>query len=285
LSSLFKHRKIWYISVKIAGKARVKRSLGTTDKKVAQALFRKKEIEILQEILLNKPTTKPRSRDSVFSQFLNSNPNWSEKTHDYYMYNLKVYKKDGVKHQGVFKTINVVRNWCHNEGISHNIPKPKKPIMYSARIRVFTKDELDILLNKSQPEDFKRFIQFAYYTGARSGEIRKMKKKDISKGLVTGKSGYRTLKLTKQAQEILDLDNLWEYTKEYVSHKFKQNTRALNIKDARFHDLRRSFGYHLLKDKKVTFFELSKLLGHRSVITTERHYTPLLATDVKDFKL
>ena len=30
---------------------------------------------------------------------------------------------------------------------------------------------------------------------------------------------------------------------------------------------------------------VSKLLGHASVTTTERHYAPLLATDVEEFVL
>jgi integrase len=30
---------------------------------------------------------------------------------------------------------------------------------------------------------------------------------------------------------------------------------------------------------------VSKLLGHSSVITTERHYAPLLTTEIEDFTL
>ena len=32
-------------------------------------------------------------------------------------------------------------------------------------------------------------------------------------------------------------------------------------------------------------YEVSKLLGHASVKTTEKHYAPLLVTDIKDFVL
>ena len=61
-----------------------------------------------------------------------------------------------------------------------------------------------------------------------------------------GKSGKRLIKLNTQAQEILDgLDELWDYTKGFVSHKFKKEARRLGITDIRFHDLSRTFGYKL----------------------------------------
>ena len=58
----------------------------------------------------------------------------------------------------------------------------------------------------------------------------------------------------------------------------------LEIPDARFHDLRRTFGYNLIK-QGMPIYQVSKLLGHASVTTTERHYAPLLATDVEEFLL
>ena len=111
-----------------------------------------------------------------------------------------------------------------------------------------------------------------------------MDKKDIVKGLIKGKSGYRTLKISNQAKEVLNINNLWSFTKEYVSHKFKENLRSFSIEDACFHDLRRTFGLNLIK-QGMPIYQVSKLLGHTSVTTTEKHYAPLLATDVEDFEL
>jgi len=58
----------------------------------------------------------------------------------------------------------------------------------------------------------------------------------------------------------------------------------LEIPDAHFHDLRRTFGYNLIK-QGMPIYQVSKLLGHASVTTTEKHYAPLLATDVEEFEL
>ena len=93
------------------------------------------------------------------------------------------------------------------------------------------------------------------------------------------------IKLNNQAKEILNgLDELWDYTKGFVSHKFKKEARRLGIPDIRFHDLRRTFGYNLIRQGRP-IYEVSKLLGHSSVTTTERHYAPLLATEIDDFVL
>ena len=56
------------------------------------------------------------------------------------------------------------------------------------------------------------------------------------------------------------------------------------MKDARMHDLRRTFGYNLIKQGRP-IYEVSKLLGHSSVVTTEKHYAPLMATEIEEFVL
>tara|TARA_R100000655_G_scaffold28309_2_gene57498 strand:- start:3881 stop:4126 length:246 start_codon:yes stop_codon:yes gene_type:complete len=79
-------------------------------------------------------------------------------------------------------------------------------------------------------------------------------------------------------------EGIWEYRGDYISKKFKKNLRRLEIKDGRFHDLRRTFGFNLIR-QGMPIFKVSKLLGHSSIVTTERHYAPLLATNVEDFVL
>ena len=103
--------------------------------------------------------------------------------------------------------------------------------------------------------------------------------------VVKGKTGRRIIKLNSQAQKIMQhQDPLWSYSKNYVSHKFKKEIRRLNIKDARFHDLRRTFGLNLIK-QGMSIYKVSKLLGHSSVRTTEQHYAPLLTVEIEDFEL
>ena len=156
-----------------------------------------------------------------------------------------------------------------------------------ARHRTFTADELNLMFAEIQDEQFNSFVRFAYYTGARSGEIRSISRENVLEGslVVRGKSGRRYVKLNTQAQAILlEQMPLWSYKKDYVTHKFKKEVRRLGIRNARFHDLRRTFGLNLIK-QGMSIYKVSKLLGHASVRTTEQHYAPLLTAEIEDFEL
>ena len=83
---------------------------------------------------------------------------------------------------------------------------------------------------------------------------------------------------------LLKQKSLWEYKTDYISKRFKKNCRRLGIQNARFHDLRRTFGFRLIKNG-MPIFQISKLLGHTSVTTTEQHYAPILIGDIENFEL
>ena len=93
------------------------------------------------------------------------------------------------------------------------------------------------------------------------------------------------MKLKSQAIAILDRQEpLWNYRRNFVSHKFKKKVCRLGIKNARFHDLRRTFGLNLIKPG-MSIYKVRKLLSHRSVRTTEQHYAPQLTVEIEDFIL
>ena len=185
----------------------------------------------------------------------------------------------------VIRCLNRCYRWGKEQGL---IDKPKHfkgGNDYEARERVFKEEELRIILQRLEPSSFKLFVRFAYYTGARQGEIRRLTPDNIKFGYVVGKVGRRQIKITEQAKAVLDeLPALWNYSRGYVCKTFQTNMKRLHIPDARFHDLRRTFGLNLIK-QGFSIYHVSKLLGHKSVTTTEKHYAPLLAMDIEDFKL
>tara|TARA_Y100001934_G_C11679961_1_gene462848 strand:- start:49 stop:480 length:432 start_codon:yes stop_codon:yes gene_type:complete len=143
------------------------------------------------------------------------------------------------------------------------------------------------MFDNIQDASFNQFVRFAYYTGARSGEIRSISRDNVLEDslVVRGKSGRRYVKLNSQAKEILHSQKeLWNYSKDFVSHKFKKEVHRLGIKNARFHDLRRTFGLNLIK-QGMSIYKVSKLLGHKSVRATEQHYAPLLTAEIENFTL
>tara|TARA_Y100001970_G_scaffold291019_1_gene426725 strand:- start:4890 stop:5768 length:879 start_codon:yes stop_codon:yes gene_type:complete len=292
MASLYKNRDVWYLSVSV-GKNRATRSLRTTDYKVAKRLKPYIESQIILELTgLKKPTnTAPFSELVV--KYLKANNKRSKNTQKLYEYVLHSYLNDKTlptnpNSKAIFiRTINACWNWGLKQGLIDKANKLEGDIKGEPRLRVYTENELDLIFSQITDKDFNSFVRFAYYTGARSGEIRRISRENVTERSIVayGKTGRRIIKLNSQAQEIIKRQNpLWSYTKDCVSHKFKKEVRRLGIKDARFHDLRRTFGLNLIK-QGMSIYKVSKLLGHSSVRTTEQHYAPLLTVEIEDFEL
>ena len=292
MATLYQKRNVWYISVTINNQ-RIARSLHTKNKKVALKLKAKAEYDVINELNGIEISSLNLSFPQLSRKFLASNPHWSKSTYETYNYILADHVKSkplpsNPTSRAIYvRHINACWNWGLKNKLVRNAHKLTGDTKGLARHRVFTKDEINMLFDTISDISFNQFVRFAYSTGARSGEIRSLLREQVKDGylVVNGKSGLRMVKLNTPAQEIINsLESLWNYTKSYVSHKFKKEVRRLSIKDARFHDLRRTFGYNLIRQGRP-IYEVSKLLGHSSVTTTERHYAPLLTTEIEDFVL
>ena len=99
------------------------------------------------------------------------------------------------------RIINGCNKWGKEHGLINSYKRIKGGSDYDPRDRVLTKDELKILFDGATPYHFNQFIRFAYYTGARSGEIRRISRVKLFSEymLVKGKSGRRAVKLASQA--------------------------------------------------------------------------------------
>ena len=292
MATIYKNRNIWYITVS-AGNKRLTRSLRTKDKQVARQLKPFIEFELLSQLTGVTQQVKNMPFDELVRLYQKSDHNWSKHTKDLNKYVFKSYLSGNplpknLTSRAIFvRTINACWNWGLKQGLVKKAYKLEGDTKGESRNRVLNAKELKKLLDEITDHRFNQFVRFAYYTGARSGEIRHILREDVfCKHIVAyGKSGKRLIKLNLQAKDIIDnLDELWNYKKDFVSHKFKKEARRLGIPDIRFHDLRRTFGYNLIKQGRP-IYEVSKLLGHSSVTTTERHYAPLLTTDIDDFIL
>jgi len=292
MATLYKNRNIWYITVS-NGNNRLTRSLRTKDKQVAKQLKPSAELELLSQLSGATQLSKNLPFDDLVKRYLKADHNWSIRTKELNEYVFCSYQSGkplplNPTSRSIFvRTINSCWNWGLKQGLITKAHKLEGDTKGESRNRVLSDSELKTLLDKIRNNRFNLFVRFAYYTGARSGEIRSISRENIFSNHIVayGKSGKRLIKLNNQAQEILSsLDELWDYTKDFVSHKFKKEARRLGIPDIRFHDLRRTFGYNLIRQGRP-IYEVSKLLGHSSVTTTERHYAPLLATEIDDFVL
>ena len=283
---------VYYLAVTFQN-SRITRSLGTRCYETAKKVTPQIEKQILSELIsgVSDKKLKELSFNNLVSKYLEYHGHdWANSTRKRNKELLNKYLTNGLPDNSTTKAMTIrVINACNNWGFKHGlINKPIKiegGSKWETRNRVLSDSELKTLLDEIRDNRFNLFVRFAYYTGARSGEIRSISRENIFSNHIYGKSGKRLIKLNNQAQEIIGgLDELWDYTKDFVSHKFKKEARRLGIPDIRFHDLRRTFGYNLIRQGRP-IYEVSKLLGHSSVTTTERHYAPLLTTEIDDFVL
>ena len=285
---------IYYVSVMFQRK-RITRSLGTRSYKTARKLISQVEKQILSDMIngTKESNNGPLSFHQLADRYLVfPNHDWSDSTRRRYRILLDNYVAGGLPDNPTtramtIRVVNSCNNWGYKNGLINKPVRLQGGSKWESRHRVLNKDELQLLFDEIKDERFNSFVRFAYYTGARAGEIRCLQRNSIFPKhlVVNGKSGNRIIKLNSQAREILNqMDELWSYRRDFVSHKFKKEVRRLGIPDIRFHDLRRTFGYNLIKQGRP-IYEVSKLLGHSSVTTTERHYAPLLTTEIDDFVL
>ena len=78
----------------------------------------------------------------------------------------------------------VATKWAKEHGLINSYQRIKGGSDYDPRDRVITKNELrKYCLKVLVPYHFNQFIQFAYYTGARSGEIRRISRVKLFSGV------------------------------------------------------------------------------------------------------
>ena len=226
-------------------------------------------------------------------EYLSYPHEWTDATRKTNTSTLFSYVKNGLP-KGSISYINTFKsrvNTCIKWGLIRGIETNKKlytgNLMTEARIRVFSNREMAKILSSVRDDSFRLFVNFAYYTGARRGELLNINHSSMKNDYVemTGKTGKRLVKINSQAKKIYqEAETPWHYSLSYVSKHFKKELRRLKIPNGRFHDLRRTFGLNLIKDK-MPIYQVSKLLGHSKISQTERNYAPLLVTDIGDFKL
>ena len=252
----------------------------TKDMTIANKLHQTLEHTVLMEYY--SPTNKKafRSFRDLVTLYLKDPINqakWSEATRATNKYVLRAFsltreipvnKETARTYQG---RINACLNWAIQNGYKTDVDLMKVNSKVG-RIRTYNQRELNLIFNEFSNESFSEFCKFAYYTGARRGELTGLKPHHIepTRMKVVGKSGARFVKLNSQARAVLMNNELWQYKPDYITHTFKKEVRNLDIKDARFHDIRRTFGLNLIKEG-MPIFKVSKLLGHSSVKITESH--------------
>ena len=193
---------VYYISVMFQRK-RITRSLGTRSYKTARKLIPQVEKQILSNLINGKEEKKngPLSFHQLVSRYLNYPDHaWSNRTLERYRTLLSNYVTDGLPDNPTTKAMTIrVINSCNNWGFKHGlIGKPVRlqgGSKWESRHRVFNDSELKLLFDEMRDKRFNAFVKFAYYTGARSGEIRSLSRASVFLEYIVayGKTGKRII--------------------------------------------------------------------------------------------
>jgi len=188
MASLYKNGRHYYVSVSYKGTRR-SISTGTSDKKNALTLKSKLERNILQDIIVGKPTVyKQYNLKDLMEKFLNSERDWKESTKSIYKYSFKRYLKSGFPYTSykamIVRNLNTMYKWAYENRYIDKSIKFEGGNRWESRHRVINNDELKILFKEVTDDRFNKFVRFAYYTGARSGEIRSLSRDNVKDGFL-----------------------------------------------------------------------------------------------------
>lgn len=176
--------------------------------------------------------------------------------------------------------------------LKNNVFKVIKKLKPPQNFPLFlSKEEFEKLLLKEEDDKLKLLYRFGVYTGMRLGEIISLKWSALNfdKGLITvfnhedfttkskrsrnipiHKSLLEDLqKMNGKPDEYIFRRNGYQYTREFISRNFKAAVIRSSLNDKyHFHTLRHTFASWLVQ-AGVSIYEVSKLLGHSDIKTTE----------------
>lgn len=191
--------------------------------------------------------------------------------------------------------------------------RPIKP-----KINPFNADEVKSILNLSKKYNnkFYLYLNIAFYTGARTGEILALKfnnidfnKKVIKIRSTISKFGEHLPKTNNSIRNIPIFNNLYEilryykiyenssdyiflnqYNKpykqsfSYTNYYWKPILKKLNLQYRSLYTTRHTFATNVLKNNILTPYELSYILGHSTTEMVFNRYVKFLSNQADNFK-
>ena len=214
---------------------------------------------------------------------------------------VKGYKRSTInKHiHLVNRMLNLARHWGHIIGYSQQQQNIKKLATGDYTQRFLSEGEIDSLLKACRASSnpfLYLFVQLLLLTGARKGEARLLRWRDVdtdkriwtvprskngrSRRIVLSTAALAVLDATREQAERLYLPTTAEcyvFTNPQTRtayHSFYAAwfaARALaDLNDVRIHDLRHTYASMLI-NKGVSLYEVQTLLGHSSMQMTQRY--------------
>jgi len=199
----------------------------------------------------------------------------------------------GNKPKTIHNDLSIIKravNWGIEEGwLTDNLLRsfPSVKVLKKRR-RALSKDEIEELLSAAGDSDLYEPILFAIYTGARRGELVKLRCSDVD--LEAGVIHFRA-EITKSGEHgdvpihsrlrplleekaggtgrLLKRGNGRPWTAEAITRRFSALVQnKLGWDDVTFHCMRHTFGSQLAASGQISPFELQRLMRHKSITTS-----------------
>jgi len=296
-----KRGKYWWIEGRIGGK-RIRQSLGTENKELAEQRRAKLELDLHQERVFGKQLEHPFS-DALLRYARvqkRQSPRWFDNNTVHILkrlreqfagLNLSEISPDKVQNFFELRLMNVkastaqrdlsvlkaILNKAQREGLLETLPSFPKQKKQPNRERYLTEAELGALVEASA-QHLKPIILVAVDTGGRRSELLGLDWADVSLELKlvrfrnTKNGEDRNVPLTERSLlELIHLGPLpagpvFTFNGKAISDvktAFRKAARRANVKDIRLHDLRHTYASRLAR-KGVPLYNIQKLMGHKS---------------------
>ena len=317
---LYRRGKTFWFNIMYEGR-RYQESLKTDNRKLAEKLYAKIFMEIVEGSHFEKAFAKTVHFGEMAEKYLAEHGHWrdpysikklssvfkgfclSEITPrviaDYRKKRLETVKPATVYQELALlrRMFNVaIREW---EWLKEN---PASKLSFSvgnknARDRWLTvEEEKELLTCATNPQWLRRLLVVALHTGMRKGEIRNLRWQDIdfTRRIITvvkSKNGEkRTIPMSNHASRFLkdakvrDISGkVFPVSETRLRVVFMKTLKKAGISNFRFHDLRHTFATRLVQNG-VDLYKVKELLGHKTLSMTTRyahHYPESLRASVE----
>lgn len=193
--------------------------------------------------------------------------------------------KDGLSIPTINKHRRHLRIMLHDAeewGYIDRVPRIPKPLAEKERVKHFTTEQLDMIFESIEDEEFRDFCLLALLSALRSGELLRLTAGDVDNPdgflRISEVQKNRTesrIPITSAIRPIVEKystirpsGRLFHYkSPDDISRRFKVVMDRLGIKDRTFHGLRHSYGVAMVS-KGVDVMAVKDLMRHKSIAST-----------------
>ena len=287
--SLYPDKNGFYIYQLCHNNKRKQTSTGTKNYELAVKVARKLYPNMFIE--LRYPTKKTLAFKSLVDKFLKYDHGYKPRTIEWYsdIFTRFIKNKKLPPHPTTrsiwVRTINRCINWGDRQG--YTTDQKRYPVNETnPRTRILSNTELQIFKDLFTPCIYKDISMISLLTGARQMEILKFKPSPntlFDNHIIVHTKVKKSIKT--KAIQLFDakpyINKEWNVTRHQLNRywaieKNKHKDESGLFHKLQFRDLRRTFAFTKLLEG-YSIFEISKLMGHEKVATTELYLKPFEA--------